>query len=98
MKKQFLDTVPVLDNSAVQFVLCIIFDIVGVITYIVPGIGELFDIAWAPVQGLFIWALLGGNGRAGFYLTLGFAEEILPFTDFIPGATLAYAYKYRWIR
>eukprot|EP00434_Breviolum_minutum_P012712 symbB.v1.2.011204.t1/scaffold718.1/size169569/10 len=50
------------------------------------GIGEAADIAYAPVQGIALMILFRSMGISA----LGFTEEILPFTDFIPTATLAW--------
>ena len=41
---------------------------------------------WAPVSG---WLIHRLYGYAGFTF-LGFSEELLPFTDIIPTATLAW--------
>ncbi len=50
------------------------------------GAAEVTDLAWAPLSAIAIWLLYKKEN----YSLLGFAEEILPFTDFLPTATLAW--------
>jgi hypothetical protein len=88
-----LDAIPVLDNLFVQFILCVAFDIIGIFTYLIPGLGELADIAWAPAQAGFIWSLVGGEKYGMSMVVLGFAEEVLPFTDIVPSCTIAWLLK-----
>jgi hypothetical protein len=69
---------------------CVFFDLMGLLTYLIPGLGEFFDIGWAPIAGLaFFWlfkknrfALLGG--------IFSFLEEISPGLDFIPTFTIGW--------
>lgn len=65
---------------------CLGLDFFGDASYFLPGIGEAADIAYAPVQGIALMILFRSMGISA----LGFTEEILPFTDFIPTATLAW--------
>lgn len=74
-------------------------DALGMFTYVIPIIGELGDIIYAPIYGISIFmmyrlragsAALGGIG--------GFAEEILPWTDIIPSALIMWAYHYGLMR
>lgn len=55
-----------------------------------PGVTWLFDVVWAPVSGLLLFYLYNQSSLALF----GFAEEILPFTDLVPTATIAWINKY----
>jgi len=66
---------------------CIIIDLIGMATYLVPGFGELGDIAWAPIQTGLIRLI---TGHSDGWTKLAFWEEILPGTDFIPSATINY--------
>jgi len=71
---------------------CLIMDLLGSATYLLPGLGEWFDILWAPVSALIFFKSFGGKvGRIGSIIN--FAEEILPFTDIIPTFTIAYFYN-----
>lgn len=68
---------------------CIIMDLIGMFTYIIPGLGEFADIAWAPVSGFIFYKMFGGRmGMIGG--VLNFLEEIIPFTDVIPSFTIAW--------
>lgn len=72
--------------------LSLIIDAIGVLTYLIPVIGESLDLAWAPISllllqnmyGNWVISLLGGLEEA----SLGF--------DFIPTATIAWVITYRW--
>ena len=71
---------------------CLIMDLLGSATYLLPGLGEWFDILWAPISALIFFKSFGGKvGRIGSIIN--FAEEILPFTDIIPTFTIAYFYN-----
>jgi hypothetical protein len=64
-------------------------DLIGMASYIIPGVTEFTDIVWAPVSGFAFYLLFGGRfGLIGG--TLDFLEEIIPFTDFIPSFTIAW--------
>lgn len=63
-------------------------------TYFFPGLGEVFDLAWAPVSGYIFFKMFGGKvGMIGG--VLNFLEEIIPFTDVIPSFTIAWFIRKR---
>ncbi|MBL7755083.1 MAG: hypothetical protein JNM44_11450 [Chitinophagaceae bacterium] len=69
--------------------LCILLDLVGMASFVLPGLGEWTDLFWAPVSSYLFLKLFGGAGGllgAGF----SFLEELLPFTDILPTFTLAW--------
>merc|ERR1711907_3422 len=66
--------------------LAIVIDVIGLASYLIPGLGETADFAWAPISSFLIWKLFGRGDVA----VLGFAEEALPFLDFIPTACIAW--------
>lgn len=69
--------------------ICIIMDLIGMASYIIPGLTEFTDIVWAPISGFIFYLLFGGRfGLIGG--TLDFLEEIIPFTDAIPSFTIAW--------
>ncbi|MBC7641405.1 MAG: hypothetical protein H7174_03565 [Flavobacterium sp.] len=80
-------------NKMLKLFLGIIFDFIGMISYIIPGIGEMFDVVWAPISGFLLLKMYKGNtGKiAGI---LGTLEEIIPFTDIIPTFTLTWIYVF----
>ncbi|WP_337044386.1 hypothetical protein [Emticicia sp. 17c] len=65
-------------------------DALGMATYILPALGETFDIVLAPVISALIYAV----HRTTFGAAFGFLEEIIPFTDIIPTATILWVYRY----
>jgi len=69
--------------------LCIVFDLIGMASYLLPGIAETFDLVWAPISGVLFFLFFGGRfGVIGG--VLNFLEEIVPFTDIIPSFTIAW--------
>lgn len=64
---------------------CIILDVVGCVSYIVPLFGPL----WAFVSGVIFYFLFGRKfGVMGGVFS--FIEELIPGVDFIPTFTIAY--------
>jgi hypothetical protein len=76
-----------------KLILGILFDFIGMLSYLLPGFLESLDIVWAPISGFLLVAMYKGyTGKvAGI---IGFLEEILPFTDVIPTFTLTWIYQY----
>lgn len=76
-----------------KLILSILFDIIGMLSYIVPLFAEVTDIVWAPISGLILMYMYKGlTGKvAGI---IGFIEEAFPFIDFIPTFTLTWFYQY----
>lgn len=73
--------------------LSILFDIIGMISYLIPVYAESIDLIWAPISGILLMKMYKGTtGKvAGI---IGFIEEIFPFIDFIPTFTLTWLYTY----
>lgn len=74
-------------NKQPSLLFCIIMDLLGSITYIIPGIGETADIIWAPISGYLFYKTFGGR-KAAIGGLFNFAEELLLFTDIIPSFTI----------
>ncbi len=73
--------------------LSLLFDGLGMVTYVIPGIGEFGDILWAPLSGWLMTRLYKGNaGKVAGVVT--FVEEALPGLDIIPTFTLMWLYTY----
>lgn len=71
---------------------CLIMDLIGSASYFLPGMGEWLDIAWAPISAYIFYRSFGGKtGTIGSIIN--FAEELLPFADFVPTFTIAHIYK-----
>ncbi len=75
-----------------KLVHAILFDLVGLASYIIPTFGEYTDVVWAPLSAFLFYRMFGGKLGA-FGATLSFVEEALPFTDFIPTFTLGWIIK-----
>lgn len=80
-------------RKRLALILSIVFDLIGMISYVFPALGESFDFIWAPVAGLANILLFGG--WAGILGGIGtFAEELMPFTDFIPSFLIMWFVKF----
>lgn len=75
-----------------KLVASLIIDFVGASSYALPGLGEFADLAWAPTQAVLMAAMYSESSPYAAYF--GLLEEILPFTDIIPSATLAWLKEY----
>ncbi|KAG7396663.1 hypothetical protein PHYBOEH_001947 [Phytophthora boehmeriae] len=78
----------VLANSSRKLVASLIIDFLGTANFAVPVVGELADLLWAPVSAKMVNTLYSESSPQAKYVA--FVEEVLPFTDFIPTATLAW--------
>tara|TARA_R110002051_G_scaffold321662_2_gene409933 strand:- start:682 stop:981 length:300 start_codon:yes stop_codon:yes gene_type:complete len=71
----------------------LIFDAMGMVSFLIPGIGEFSDIIWAPISGWLMTRMYKGKmGQAAGVFT--FLEELVPGLDFIPSFTLMWFYTY----
>lgn len=71
-----------------KLVVSLLIDLVGSSSYLLPVVGEGLDIVWAPIQTIFIMALYDSITPNLKYVS--FIEEILPFTDIVPTATIGF--------
>ncbi len=80
-------------NKIILLIFCLLFDLIGMLSFLLPVLGEVVDIVWAPVSAILIFFMFRKhNGAIGG--VLGFMEEIMPGIDVIPSFTLMWAYKY----
>uniref|UniRef100_A0A7S0IYM5 Uncharacterized protein n=1 Tax=Calcidiscus leptoporus TaxID=127549 RepID=A0A7S0IYM5_9EUKA len=42
-----------------KLVACVLVDAIGLGSFLLPGLGELGDVAWAPMQGVFLLYMCG---------------------------------------
>lgn len=68
-----------------KLLICIIIDIIGTSSELIPLVGELTDLAWAPIAALFLRNLFYGSNVV---FALEFAEEFFPYTDILPLASI----------
>ena len=80
-------------DKKTKLILSLIFDGIGMLSYIVPVFAESLDIIWAPISGLLLVLMYKGTvGKiAGLF---GTVEELIPFTDIIPTFTITWFYTY----
>ncbi len=80
-------------DKKTKLILSLIFDCIGMFTYLVPVFAESLDIIWAPISGLLLVLMYKGTvGKiAGLFGTI---EELIPFTDIIPTFTITWFYTY----
>jgi hypothetical protein len=71
-----------------KLIASVIIDAIGSSSYLLPLLGEGFDLAWAPLSMILVGAMYDGVMPNLKYLAL--AEELMPFTDVIPTATLGW--------
>ena len=74
------------DTRFPKLLACLVVDAIGFSSYLLPGVGEFGDLGWAPIQAYFLYFMFNTTRIAA----VGFFEELLPGTDFIPTATLGW--------
>jgi len=73
----------------------IVLDLLGMATYLLPMLGEVGDMVFAPIYGIAIFIMYRAKAIAATIGGLGgMIEELLPATDFIPSATLMWVYTF----
>jgi hypothetical protein len=74
-------------------IMSLFFDLIGMVSYLIPFLGEFFDVIWAPIAGVLLAKMYKGTtGKiAGI---IGFIEEIIPGLDFIPTFTITWFYTF----
>jgi len=70
----------------------LVIDALGSATYLLPIVGEVADIAWAPIQTILIMAMYDTVAPNLKYVS--FIEEILPLTDVVPSATIGWVTEF----
>ena len=80
-------------NKFRNLLLGLLLDAIGMLSYLVPGIGEFLDIIWAPIAGWLMTRMYKGKiGQAAALVT--FIEELAPGLDIIPSFTIMWFYTY----
>ena len=76
-----------------NLLLGVLLDGIGMLSFMIPGIGEFSDVIWAPVAGWLMTRLYKGKvGQAAGLIA--FVEELIPGLDIIPTFTLTWVYTY----
>jgi hypothetical protein len=76
-----------LDDKWLKLAVCIVLDMIGCLSYLIPGLGETSDVAWGPISAFLLHKMFPGQS---VLVLLAFAEETLPFLDFIPTHSIAW--------
>lgn len=73
--------------------LSLLYDAIGMVSFVIPGLGEFMDIVWAPLSAYLILRMYKGTfGKVASLISFG--EEAGFFgTDIIPTFTLAWLYE-----
>ncbi|WGH75744.1 hypothetical protein P8625_00855 [Tenacibaculum tangerinum] len=80
-------------NKYQKLALSLLFDAIGYASYLIPGLGELSDIVWAPASAYLMTKMYKGNkGKIAGAIT--FIEEAMPGLDVIPTFTLMWLFTY----
>ena len=73
----------------------IFLDLIGMSTMLIPFLGTLIDLLWAPYAAKQMSTMY--EGRQGKIASiLVFLEELIPGLDFIPTFTLMWLYSFVW--
>jgi len=75
-----------------KLITSLLIDLVGSASYLIPLAGEAFDLTWAPISMVLVGALYDDVMPSLKYIAL--MEELLPFTDWIPSATMGWVKQY----
>lgn len=81
------------DKKYQKLALSIVLDAVGYASFIIPGLGEITDVVWAPASAYFMTKMYKGNkGKIAAAVT--FIEEAMPGLDVVPTFTLMWLFTY----
>lgn len=81
------------DKKTRNLFLGLLFDALGMVSFLLPGIGEFSDVIWAPLAGWFMTRMYKGKlGQAAGVVT--FIEELVPGLDVVPTFTIMWVYTY----
>ena len=82
-----------IDNRTRNLLLGLLFDAIGMASLLIPGLGDLLDVVWAPLAGWLMTRMYKGkSGQAAGVIT--FVEELVPGLDVIPTFTIMWMYTY----
>lgn len=74
----------------------LLFDGIGMLSMLIPGIGPFLDIVWAPLAAKKMTEMYPGT-KGKWAAAIVFLEEILPYTDVLPTFTIMWCYQYLWL-
>lgn len=81
-----------------KLLISIFLDGVGMLSFVIPGLGEFIDIVWAPLSAYLILKLYSGT-FAKVASLISFGEEAGFFgTDLLPTFTLSWIYEQVFVK
>lgn len=80
-------------NKIRNLIVGIIMDLIGNLSYAIPGLGESFDIIWAPISA-YVMKKLYPTRSGTVASVISFIEEAVPGIDLIPSFTIMWFYTY----
>ncbi len=85
-----------LKNKYFILALSLLFDALGYVSFVIPGVGEFTDLIWAPVSAFLMLKLYKGkSGKVG--AAISFIEEAMPGLDVVPTFTIMWFYTYIFV-
>lgn len=76
-----------MDPKYRKLVKCLLLDAVGMASAVIPVVGPVLDVIWAPVAASISYKMFGER-RGKFTSLITFVEELLPLTDVVPSFTI----------
>lgn len=76
-------------SKYIKLLASILLDVIGMLPFFIPGLGEMVDIVWAPLSAYLIVKIYQ-NKVSKYTAVMGFIEEALPFSDVVPTFTITW--------
>ena len=80
-------------NPFSYLILSILFDAIGMLSYLIPFFGEFSDIVWAPISG-WLMSKMYSSKQGKIAAVIQTVEELIPGFDVIPTFTLMWIYTF----
>ncbi len=81
------------ENKFLKLALSLLFDAIGYVSYLFPGLGEITDVVWAPTAAFLMTKMYKGN-KGKIAAAIAFIEEAMPGLDVVPTFTLMWLFTY----
>jgi hypothetical protein len=78
-----------------HLILSLLIDALGMLSYLLPVLGEVTDVFYGPISGVIIFMMYKQNPAVGIIGGLFGAGEEMFVADFVPTATLLWLYTYK---
>jgi hypothetical protein len=88
--EKFINNI-VFKSKLSSLIFSLLFDALGLLSFVLPLIGEFSDIIWAPIAS-YLMLKMYPNRTGKIASVFVFLEELLPFVDVLPTFTLMWFY------